>query len=66
LNLPPFAELVIGDLGDTVPAFLARVSPDAPIGFVAVDVDPPIAAFRLSSGTNACRLIVVLILLIEI
>lgn len=38
-SLPPFAKLVIGDMEDTVPAFLAAVSSDAPIGFVAVDVD---------------------------
>jgi hypothetical protein len=37
--LPPFAELVIGDIRDTLPPFLERLSPDAPIGFVALDVD---------------------------
>jgi hypothetical protein len=38
-SLPPFAKLVIGDVRDTVPAFLAEVSPDAPIGFVSADLD---------------------------
>ena len=38
-SLPPFAELVIGDLKETVGAYLAALSGEAPIGFVAVDVD---------------------------
>ena len=38
-SLPPFAELVIGDIAETVPAFLAKFSPAAPIGFISVDVD---------------------------
>jgi hypothetical protein len=38
-SLPPFAELVIGDIAETVPKFLKGMSPDAPIGFVSVDVD---------------------------
>lgn len=37
--LPDFAELVIGDVKDTIPKFLQSVSAGAPIGFVAVDVD---------------------------
>jgi hypothetical protein len=37
--LPPFAELVIGDIKDTVPPFLERLSPDAPLAFVSLDVD---------------------------
>ncbi|HEY1613072.1 MAG TPA: hypothetical protein VGF97_05175 [Rhizomicrobium sp.] len=37
--LPAFAELVIGDVQETVPAFLKTLSADAPLGFVAVDVD---------------------------
>jgi len=38
-SLPDFAELVIGDVKDTMPSFLQSVGADAPIGFVAVDVD---------------------------
>jgi hypothetical protein len=38
-SLPPFAKLVIGDIAETVPAFLAKLSADAPIGFISVDVD---------------------------
>lgn len=38
-SLPPFAKLVIGDISETVPAFLATLKPDAPIGFISVDVD---------------------------
>lgn len=37
--LPPFAELVIGDIKDTLPLFLDRLSESAPLGFVALDVD---------------------------
>jgi len=37
--LPPFAELIIGDTRETVPAFAARLTAEAPLGFVAVDVD---------------------------
>lgn len=49
-SLPAFAKLVIGDLDDTVPAFLATASADAPIGFVAIDVD------YYSSATKALRI----------
>lgn len=38
-SLPEFAELIIGDVRDTIPQFLQSVSADAPVGFVAVDVD---------------------------
>jgi hypothetical protein len=37
--LPDFAELIIGDIAETVPEFLDTLPDDAPIGFVAVDVD---------------------------
>jgi hypothetical protein len=37
--LPPFAELIIGDVSQTIPDFLRRLLPAHPIGFVAVDVD---------------------------
>jgi hypothetical protein len=37
--LPEFAELVIGDIADTVPTFLESLSHETPIAFVAVDVD---------------------------
>jgi hypothetical protein len=37
--LPSFAELVIGEVAETIPAFAQRLSPDAPLGFVSVDVD---------------------------
>lgn len=50
-SLPPFAELVIGDLKETVGAYLERLTEDAPIGFVAVDVD------YYSSTKSALRLL---------
>ena len=37
--LPAHGRLVIGPVRDTIPSFLDGVSPAAPIGFVAVDVD---------------------------
>ncbi|MDE1985078.1 MAG: hypothetical protein KGJ53_01065 [Alphaproteobacteria bacterium] len=37
--LPPFASLVLGNVADTVPAFLAKLSPRAPLAFVSMDLD---------------------------
>jgi hypothetical protein len=37
-KLPPFAKLVIGDVGEIIPAFERDVR-DAPIGFISFDVD---------------------------
>ena len=37
-KLPPFAKLVIGDVGETIPAFENDVR-DAPLGFISFDVD---------------------------
>jgi hypothetical protein len=33
------AELILGDIKDTVPGFIASLSKNAPVGFVSVDVD---------------------------
>ena len=38
-SLPSFAKLVIGDVEETIPPFLASLTPEDPLGFVAVDVD---------------------------
>ena len=37
--LPDFAELIIGDITETVPQFCETLSADAPVGLVAIDVD---------------------------
>lgn len=37
--LPPFAELIISDVSQTIQHFVRRLSPDHLIGFVTVDVD---------------------------
>jgi len=37
--LPPFAELVIGDVAETVPGFVSTLSPASPLGFVSMDLD---------------------------
>jgi hypothetical protein len=49
-KLPANARLLIGELRDTVPRFLAELSPEAPIGFAAVDVD------YYSSAVEALRI----------
>ncbi|MGF7178908.1 hypothetical protein [Tunturiibacter psychrotolerans] len=38
-KLPPNANLILGDITDTVPRYLTTLSSDSPIGFVSVDVD---------------------------
>jgi len=38
-SLPPNAQLVLGDLDKTIPAFLETVTDQAPIGFISIDVD---------------------------
>lgn len=38
-SLPANAQLVIGDLDQTIPAFLETVTERAPIGFISIDVD---------------------------
>jgi hypothetical protein len=48
-NLPGNAELIIGDIAETVPKFLATLSPDQPLGFTAIDVD------LYSSAVSALR-----------
>ena len=45
-KLPANARLLIGELEDTVPRFLAELNPEAPIGFAAVDVDYHSSAVR--------------------
>jgi hypothetical protein len=49
-KLPANARLLIGELEDTLPSFLAELNPDAPIGFAAVDVD------YYSSAVKALRI----------
>lgn len=38
-QLPPQARMVWGDVAETLPEFIATLSPQAPVGFVSVDVD---------------------------
>lgn len=38
-RLPAGADLVVGDIAETVPAFVAKLTPDAPLAYVVVDVD---------------------------
>ncbi|MEJ2080380.1 MAG: hypothetical protein P8020_21435, partial [Acidobacteriota bacterium] len=36
---PDSTELIIGDIGATLPPFIQRLTADSPVGFVALDVD---------------------------
>jgi hypothetical protein len=38
-RLPGNAKLIIGDIAQTVKGFVENLSPDAPLGFVSIDVD---------------------------
>lgn len=48
--LPPNARLILGDVAQTAPAFVAQLAADAPLGFVSLDVD------YYSSATQALRI----------
>ena len=37
--LPPNAHLVLGEVATTVPAFMAQLSSESPVGFVSIDLD---------------------------
>jgi hypothetical protein len=61
-SLPPFAELVIGDVGKTVPTVLSQLSGDAPIGFVSIDVDyysSAVQALKILTGPSELYLPIV-------
>ncbi len=58
-RLPDFASLIIGDLTETAPAALTRISPDAPLGFASIDVDyysSTLACLEFFLGDPACYL----------
>ena len=38
-RLPASGELIVGDISETVPAFLTSLRPDAPLAYVVLDVD---------------------------
>lgn len=38
-RLPRNGQLILGDLQDTIPEFAAKLLPDSPLGFAAIDVD---------------------------
>jgi hypothetical protein len=37
--LPHNAKLILGDIEETLPSFIAHLSPSSPVGFVVIDVD---------------------------
>jgi hypothetical protein len=52
-QLPPNAQLILGDIAATVPGFLAALPADSPIGFVSLDVDyywSAVEALKLFTG----------------
>jgi hypothetical protein len=64
-KLPPNGQLVLGNVSDTVPRFLAEhVTDDRPIGFVDLDVDyysSSVDALKLLQGDARCYLPVTLL-----
>ncbi len=52
--LPENSSLIIGDVAETIPPFLSALRPDAPIGYVVVDVDyysSTIECLKIFAGT---------------
>lgn len=67
--LPWNAQLVIGEVRDTLPAFMSALSPASPLGFVAVDVDSYSSAkqcLEVLRGPSACYLPMTLVYLDDI
>ena len=63
------AELHIGDIAETLPAFLGTLTPAGPIGYVAIDVDyytSAVEALRVFEGPADCYLPVTLVYLDDI
>lgn len=61
-SLPPSCELIIGDIAQTMPPFVERLRAEAPLGFMALDVDTyssSVAALKLFDGPAECYLPVV-------
>jgi len=53
------AELILGDIHDTISAFQDSLTPESPLGFVSIDVDiysGTVAALRGLSGSPECYL----------
>lgn len=67
--LPEEASLIIGNLGETAPEFLSKLSDDKPVGFVSIDVDyywSTVEALRVLEGPASCYLPTVTIYLDDI
>jgi len=53
------ADLILGDIQDTIESFTASLTPDCPLGFVSIDVDiysGTVAALRGLTGPAECYL----------
>jgi hypothetical protein len=64
--LPSFAELVIGDVAETVPSFCTTLSPASPLAFVSMDLDyysSTKPALEIFNGNPECYLPAVLLYL---
>ena len=57
--LPPNAQLVIGDIAETIDAFVSSLRPSAPLAFVSLDVDfysSATTALKIFTGDPSCYL----------
>jgi hypothetical protein len=67
-RLPPNAPLIIGDLKDTVPEFLERLTAEQPIGFAAIDVDyysSALEAFKIFSAPDPAKYLPVTLIYLD-
>jgi len=58
-SLPSNAKLYIGNVAETIPEFLAKLTPEAPVGYVVIDVDyysSAKAAMEVLKGPADCYL----------
>ena len=58
-NLPTNVELIVGELADTLPEFMKRLSPQSPLAFVSIDVDyysSTRSALEVFKGQSDCYL----------
>jgi hypothetical protein len=68
-SLPSNARLFIGDVADTIPEFAASLSPEAPVGYVVIDVDyysSAKAAMEVMKGPANCYLPLTLVYLDDV
>ena len=58
-SLPDHARVIVGDVADTIPAFVKTLTPEAPLGYAVIDVDYYSSArdtMRVLQGPPDCYL----------